>query len=63
MPKRARATHRLGDRLSRSDKCLSVKIGDDGHTLVCWRSPQHTESSDERRRQHYDPSAEKYWND
>lgn len=56
-------TQRYVQRLQRTDKCLAIKILDNGQTLVCWKSPEHNGSAIETRRQHYDPSAEEYWDD
>lgn len=56
-------SHRYVERVRRTDKCLTVKIDDQGRTLVCWRSPEHNGSAIPERRQHYDPSAEEFWDD
>lgn len=41
-------------------KCLAT-TEKDGHTLVCWKSPEHTVSRYGSRREHYDPSCEERW--
>ena len=47
-------------RIGTHAKCLDTKQ-DDGCTLVCWKSKEHTKSSDPARREHYDPSADRRW--
>ncbi len=41
-------------------KCLAT-TSSDGRTLICWKSPDHDKSTDPKRREHYDPSAEERW--
>jgi hypothetical protein len=41
-------------------KCLTTTTRD-GQTLVCWKSPEHADSKDPDRREHYDPSADRRW--
>lgn len=56
-------TRARGERILLSDKCRAIKILDDGSTLICWRSPGHTNATRPDRREHFDPSADKYWTD
>jgi hypothetical protein len=44
------------------DLCLATRT-EDGHTLICWKSPGHVDSKSAINREHYDPSAEKRWSD
>lgn len=41
-------------------KCLATTTRD-GYTLVCWKSPEHVNSTDPDRRKHYDPNHEERW--
>ena len=41
-------------------KCLAT-TSSDSRTLICWKSPDHDKSTDPKRREHYDPSAEERW--
>ncbi len=43
-------------------KCLAT-TDRAGHTLICWKSPEHTASAKPERREHYDPSADERWTD
>lgn len=43
-------------------KCLATTTAD-GRALICWKSPEHTKSTDPQRREHYDPSADQHWTD
>lgn len=43
-------------------KCLAATTRN-GRTLVCWKSPEHVDSKDSARHEHYDPSADERWTD
>jgi hypothetical protein len=43
-------------------KCLATTT-QEGFTLICRRSPEHTQSTNPERAKHYDPSAEETWED
>jgi hypothetical protein len=43
-------------------KCGAVRA-EHGRTLICWKSPSHTASTDPGRRDHYDPGADEHWAD
>lgn len=58
----AKRTHMKSKRAILKEKCLAVAIRD-GRTLLCWKSPNHVDSTYESRREHYDPSADMRWTD
>lgn len=46
--------------MSIHDKCRAIRT-EDGHTLICWKSPGHVDSRSADNREHYDPSTNVRW--